>query len=124
MTGKGCRQKGFAFERKVAKLLEEIYGEKVRRGIQSQHHKNETPPDVDFTPFYIECKKMKRPNVKAALLQAEKNTDGRPCLAITCEDRQPAIASMRLDDFLKILARLEQYEFPEILLEESDDATP
>jgi Holliday junction resolvase len=63
------RTKGHNFERQIAGMLRELFPE-ARRGFQSRGGTKEAP-DVDGTPFYIECKKGKRTNIKAAYRQAE-----------------------------------------------------
>lgn len=50
------RQKGVGFERKVARILREVYPE-AKRGLQYQQ--GEYVPDIVGTPYYIECKSGK-----------------------------------------------------------------
>ena len=56
----------------------------------------------------VECNVGARPNIKAALDQAEeaKASSGasKMCVAVCKWDRQPATATMRLDDFVKVLS--------------------
>ena len=101
LSGRGCRIKGHAFERAVAKIFREIYGEEVRRGYQTRS--GAEAPDVDGTPFWIECKRGKRTNPKAALRQALEAKDERPPIAICKDDRQDIVVMLLLDDFLDIL---------------------
>lgn len=97
--GRAQRTKGHSFERKIAIAFRWIY-ERAYRGRQTQGGTAEAP-DVDGTPFYIECKKEKKyPSIQRALKQAEEGTDGRIPLAITAKDRTEPIVSMRLNHFL------------------------
>lgn len=113
--GRRSRTKGHNYEREVANLFKELWPE-ARRGYQSRGGTKEAP-DVDGTPFFIECKKGARTNIKAALEQAyvachkptEAGTvvvDTRFPLAITKDDRRRAMATMYLDDFMELLRRL------------------
>jgi len=100
--GKANRIKGHSFERKIAIELREIYPE-AKRGYQARGGTS-AAPDVDGTPFFIECKKGKRTNIKAAWKQALDNTDGRPPIAITKDDNQVTMVTMSLVTF-KLLTK-------------------
>ena len=89
-------------------MFRPIYGEHVRRGYQTRA--GSEAPDVDLTPFWIECKRGKKVNLRAALRQATEATDGRPCLVIGRDDREEAWAFMRAVDMIDILSRLETLE--------------
>ncbi len=109
MSGLRSRTKGHNFERKIAALLRKHFPN-VRRGQQadSAHH----PPDVDGTPYYIECKKHKRCNIQAAYEQAREGSmlehhktksSIRPPVAITQDDNGHILVTMTFpifDDFL------------------------
>lgn len=101
--GKSQRTKGHNNEREVAKLFRALYPE-AKRGYQTRGGTGEAP-DVDGTPFYIECKVGARPNLRAALLQAHNGTDGRMPIAVTKFDREPRMVTLWLEDFLKIVER-------------------
>jgi len=106
--GKSQRTKGHNFERWVARELRAIYGADVCRGLQSFSGK--AAPDVNGVPdMWIECKVGARPNIRAALLQAEQATDGRTPVAICKFDRDPSgpIVSMRWDAWADMLFKLE-----------------
>lgn len=113
--GRSNRTKGHSFEREVAQLFRELWPE-AKRGLQTRGGSKEAP-DVDGTPFFIEAKRGKKTNIKAALEQAyvacheptEAGTaviDTRPPLAICKDDRRRATATMYLDDFMELLRRL------------------
>jgi hypothetical protein len=59
---------------------------------------------VDAVPHWWEMKSGKRPNAKAALLQATEATDGRVPIAVCKPDRERAYAVMWLDDLLTLMA--------------------
>lgn len=97
---KSQRVKGAAFEREIARLFaEDMPGADVRRGL-GQTRSGSDCADVETPRFWVECKRRKRGNVRAALAQAsEAAVGGRAPLAILKDDRKPAIASMYLDDW-------------------------
>lgn len=100
---KSQRTKGHSWERKVASELRDLFPD-ARRGYQTRGGTSEAP-DVDGTPWFIECKVGKRPNIRAAMEQATTNTDGRPCLVVTKRDREEPLATMKWSDFLYLLRR-------------------
>ncbi|MHC4621473.1 MAG: hypothetical protein ACYTEQ_27340 [Planctomycetota bacterium] len=53
-VGRGARRKGHDFERHVAQLFRRWFPD-ARRGLQYQD--GEHCPDVQGTPFYVECKR-------------------------------------------------------------------
>ena len=97
------RRKGHDWEREVSRLFQEACpGDDVRRGLQ--YRDGAECPDVVSAMFWIEAKRGKKTNIKAALKQAEKaQPKGKWILAVTKDDREDAIASMRLDDFLDLI---------------------
>jgi len=102
--GKYSRDKGARFEREIANKLKPVFGPRTTRS-SGQCFRGDTRADVDCPRVFVECKVGKRPNIKAALEQAEqagKNTDKLP-VAICKWDREEPIASMRLHDFINIL---------------------
>jgi len=105
-VGKYSRDKGARFEREVANKLKRVFGPRTTRS-SGQCFSGDTRADVDCPKIWVECKVGKRPNIKAALEQAEaaeKIADtGKTPVAICKWDRQEAIASMRLDDFIDLL---------------------
>lgn len=102
MTGAGSRRKGHAFERAVAKLFREIYGEGVKRGFQTRGGGAEEP-DVVGTPFHLECKVGKKHSPRAALAQAIRDAKpGMIPVAIVKDDRKEPFVCLRLDDFLEL----------------------
>ncbi len=103
MSGRRSRSKGHNWEREVARRFREICpGDDIHRGLQ--YRDGADCPDVTSALFWIEAKRGKRTNIKAALKQAEEaQPKGKWILAVTKDDREPAVASMRLDEFLELL---------------------
>ena len=102
--GRAQVAKGKAFERKVAVALREVYPE-ARRGL-AQPRSGDEVPDVEGTPFWVECKIAQRINIPAAMKQAAAATDGRPPLAICKPDGKPVTATLLLKDFIKLITDL------------------
>jgi len=104
--GKYQRDKGARFEREIANVLKEVFGPKTIRS-SGQCFSGDTRADVDCPKIWVECKVGKRPNIKAALEQAEEasssNGSDKKCVAICNWDREAATATMRLTDFIEIL---------------------
>ena len=107
--------KGASYERTVASLLEPVYPN-AQRGIGQSRFGGEVP-DVKGTPFWIEAKHRKAPNILAAVLQAIEakrvSRDAQhahlPVLAITRRNGHPDLATMQLTDFLALMKELEHY---------------
>lgn len=97
--GKHQRTKGHNFERRVARCMRAVWPD-AKRGYQVRGGTSEAP-DVDGTPFYIECKVGQRPVIRRALKQASSNTDGRPPMAVTKVDCEEPVVTMYLGDFLR-----------------------
>ena len=103
MSGLLSRRKGRAYEQEVARILRDTCpGDDIRRGLQ--YRDGAECPDVVSALFWIEVKRQKRCNIKAALKQAEKaQPKGKWLLAVTKDDRERAIASLYLDEFIELL---------------------
>lgn len=96
--GRMQRTKGRVFERWVARVLRPLFGEHVKRGFQSRSGRD--APDVDGTPFHVECKHGKLVNLRAALKQAQAATDGRPVVVIAKDNRTAPVVLMLLADWM------------------------
>ena len=98
------RRKGAAWERALVHLFREAMpGAEIRRGLQCRG--GDEVPDVDCPVFWIEGKRGKKPNVRAALRQAtEAAPKGRIPLAVIRDDRAEAFVALSLDDFLELVA--------------------
>lgn len=108
MSGRRSRNKGAGWEREAAHMLRPIYGDGVHRGYQARD--GAEAADVEGTPFWVECKRGKKVNLRAALRQATAATDGRPCLVLGRDDREEPWAFMRAQDLIDVLHRLEKLE--------------
>jgi len=114
LSGKGCRRKGHGFERLVAKVLRSRACTYPSASRGNQSNPNVTVPDVDGTPFWIECKRTKiSPKIQAALVQASNDAkaanDTRPPLAITKQDGKPIVVSMYMPTFIEMLNTPEKF---------------
>ena len=83
--GKYQREKGARFERDIANVLKQVFGPKTIRS-SGQCFSGDTRADVDCPEIWVECKVGKRPNINAALEQAEearspKGSD-KKCVAV------------------------------------------
>lgn len=103
--GARSRRKGAAYERELANRWRDsgLWPE-ARRGVGQARSGGEVP-DVDGTPFWIEAKCQARPNVYAALEQAEEATDGRTPIVVACRrekgapGRAATVVVMRMEAF-------------------------
>lgn len=100
------RRKGHQWERDVAIMLRQIWPE-ARRGIGQTRIGSEVA-DVEGSPYRIECKCGRQPNIWKALDQARtdaaKAKDTRPVLVIAKKDHEPPTATLELDEFLKLVS--------------------
>lgn len=99
--GRMQRNKGANFEREIANELKPLYPN-AKRGIGQARSASEVS-DVEGTPWWIECKRGRQPNVRAAFRQAQEATDGRPILVVVRDDNQPAFVCLSLQDFKDLL---------------------
>lgn len=104
MGGRHSRRKGADFERELVRIFREVMpNAAVRRGLQARS--GDEVADVDLPCFWLEAKRHQRTNIKAALRQAmETAPKGRWPIAVCKDDRQPAVVTMQLADFLELLA--------------------
>lgn len=106
MGGKASRDKGHSFERRVAKDLREVFQD-AKRGFQTRGGTKEEP-DVDGTPFYIECKAHKKCNRKKAWKQADDaKAPGRIPVAVCKDDYKPITVTMLASDFFQCFGSAE-----------------
>lgn len=101
--GRRSRTKGASFERMIAIELRGLYGQQVRRGLGQARAAGEVP-DVDGTPWWVECKHGKRPNIPRAIAQAiEASAGRRPPLVISRANAEPILVTMLLADLKKLV---------------------
>lgn len=101
--GKGARVKGAAFERQLAKYFTDKTILEAKRGIGQTRSGGAEVSDVDIEVIHVEAKRHKRCNIKAALKQAisDANINGKIPVAITKDDREDILCTMRLDDWIE-----------------------
>lgn len=108
VSGASARAKGHAFENRVVRLLKAVLprGVLVRRGEQTKQHIF-AQPDVVNPWWWIECKKHRRPSIRAAMRQAAEGAENdsmeRPPVAVTQGDRETALVTMPLDAWLALV---------------------
>lgn len=98
------RRKGRRYEQELVHLFRDAMPDaEIRRGLQSRG--GAEVPDVDCPVFWLESKRGKKPNVRAALQQATAAAPkGRIPLAVIRDDRAEAFVALSLDDFLELVA--------------------
>ena len=103
MSGATSRRKGARFERELVHLFRAAMpGAEVRRGLQCR---GEEVADVECPAFWIEAKRGKQPNIRAALRQAiEAAPTGRTPITVVRDDRAEATVTLLLDDFLALVS--------------------
>jgi len=102
VSGRASRRKGVDFERQLARRFAEVFGrDQVRRGLQ--YRDGADAPDVIAPCLWIEAKRGKQTNPRAALRQAAEASAGKGYwpLAVCKDDQQPAFVVMELEDFLE-----------------------
>jgi hypothetical protein len=103
MSGNRSRRKGAQFERDLVQLFRAAMpGATVHRG--AQFRGGDEAADVVCPRFWIEAKRGKRPNVRAALRQATDDAQGdRIPIAVIRYDREEAFAAMPLTGLLALI---------------------
>jgi len=110
MGGRSARVKGAGWERELAKILAEVLGDGVKRGLGQTRAGGEVP-DVVAPPYWVEAKRMKRCSPKAALAQAveamaeSRSPEFTTPVAICKDDRQSPTVTMFLNDWLELVRR-------------------
>ena len=101
-SGSYARKKGADFERELVHLFRDAMpGAPVKRGLQCR---GAEMADVDCPVFWVEAKRMKRPNIRAAYKQATGDcAKGKIPLAVTRANREEALVTLSLDDFLDLV---------------------
>lgn len=103
--GRSSREKGKEGERSLAAYLRERGFAEARRGQQYAGANGDA--DVTGLPgIHIECKRVERLNLDAALEQSERDARaGEIPVVIHRKNRQSWRITLALDDFLKIYER-------------------
>lgn len=98
------RQKGHAFERELVSRFREVMpGAEVKRGLQSRE--GAEVADVDCPVFWIEAKRGRKPNPRAALEQATRDAadSAKYPVAIIRDDRKAPFVTMSMEHFLELV---------------------
>lgn len=104
MSGLRSRRKGQSGEREVVEAFRQAGFPTARRCMQSQ---GAVGCDVEETPFWLEVKRGKKVNVRTAIKQAAKDTDGRTPIVVWRDDREPWRVDLSLEDFLRLVGAKE-----------------
>jgi len=104
-----ARQKGKAFELKVAKILGEALGTQPKRS--SYHGKVWDDKGVDLmpedtAPFYVQCKAVEKGKYYHDTLERMPNDPERYNIVVHKMNRRPPVVAMTLDDFVEIVGML------------------
>ena len=109
MGGAMSRNKGHNYERELVQLFRKHFPDlTVERGLGQTRHGSDCP-DVEMPHFWIEAKRGKKTNIKAALRQAfiardvREEEDCRMPKAVCRDDREEATATLMLSDLMPML---------------------
>ena len=103
MSGARSRRKGAQWERELVRRFRAVMPDaEVKRGFQVRS--GAEAADVECPVFWVEAKRGKRPNLRAALRQAQAAAaEGRVPIAVVRDDRAEATVTLGLDDFLELV---------------------
>jgi hypothetical protein len=107
--GRASRVKGHGWEREVANLLRERLGIDAKRGLAQPRGGSAEEPDVlaPGVPIWLECKRGKKTNARAALAQAveaigRSGARAHP-VAVCRDDHAEPVVMLHLDVWLEML---------------------
>lgn len=122
--GKHSRRKGATGEREVRDLFRAA-GFLARRSI-GQHRMGSDAPDVlveGIPELWVEVKRGKRCNIKAALAQATRDCGkGQWPIAVTKEDHERAVVSMSFDNYAALMRRAYPEAIAPVEVDSGDEA--
>lgn len=98
--GSSSRRKGAGGEREAAAEFRNGGYPDARRGDSQSRGAREA--DVEDTPFWIEVKRGKKVRLRAAIDQANGDSDHRPPIVVWRDDRSGWRVDLALDIFLEI----------------------
>ena len=101
MGGRASRTKGQRGEREIVAFMARL-GYTTARGWQSRQ--GHAQCDVEGTEWWIEVKRGKKVNVRAAMRQALGDRDTRRPLVVWRDDREPWMVSLSLEDAVRLFA--------------------
>ncbi len=104
------RRKGKAFERTVANLFKEVFPG-AKRTLTQQRDSGEAP-DIEAPGWWVEAKAHKRVNIQKAFAQAvdevARAKSSLVPVAVTKDNGGEIMATLRVADFLRLLAEKEE----------------
>ncbi len=105
--GRRSKQKGDQYERDLARRWREsgLFPD-AKRGL-GQARGGAAAPDVEGLPVWCEAKHRRAISVRAAIGQAEKNTDGRPVAVVVRyhgDGEDQSIVCIRLPEWERLMA--------------------
>ena len=106
MTARSSQKKGADGEREVAALLTALFGVEVRRGASPYLPGWQAPDVFGLAGVHIECKRVQRLDLCAALRQARRDSDGKVGLVLHRRNRELWVASVLLADLPGLVAAL------------------
>lgn len=102
------RQKGARGERELANILKD-YGYDTRRG-QQFSGANGDADVVGLPGVHIECKRVEKLNLDAAMEQAQRDArEGEVPAVFHRKDRQDWKVTLSLEDFMKLYQEVEKW---------------
>lgn len=108
--GKSSQKKGRTGELELCRVLQD-HGYPVSPGMAVSY--GDTPDLVGLPGVHIECKRVERLNLRAAMEQAEKDAaffhDGVPAV-FHRQNRRPWLVTMRLSDWLEMYGNVTNQE--------------
>ena len=108
MNGRGSQRKGATAEREVAGLLSQMFGVEVRRGASPYLPGWQAPDVFGLAGVHIECKRVQRLDLCAALRQARRDSGGKVGLVLHRRNRETWVASVLLADLPGLVATLQK----------------
>lgn len=97
------KRKGSAGERELCEYLTAA-GFPAHRNEQ-RYTGGKGNPDIDaegLEQLHIECKRVEKLNISAAMQQAEADAENRTPVVIHRRNREPWLITMRLQDYLRV----------------------
>ncbi len=106
-VGRGARQKGAAFERKIAKMLTDDTKYEWQSGLGQTRRGGREVSDVyseQAPEWHIETKRHVKCNIKAAMRHATDDSEGtkNTPIVVTKDDRKEILVTMYYDDWVKL----------------------
>lgn len=108
MSGRRSRQKGNRGELEVLHLLQEVWPDAHTTRNACAGTRVGNSADIGGVPLRVEVKRGKRPNIRAALRQAEASPGDYLAVAFTRADRDKWVVSLDAKFFMGLMNELEE----------------